>query len=689
MTLMIACVSPADYNMDETLSTLRYADRAKQIKNSAVINMDPKAAEIRRLKAENQQLRLELIEYRNSGVSLTEVAKVTKATNRRQSVVATDELITMRKELARANQENLQLSQKLQKAILDLSSMSVKYYAAESANEELMAALVQLKKKVVELNESLDNDDCPAEFVLQKHAIADLKKLVLKATDAAQASHDELSYSPHHDRTYSIIDDSNEQVNERDAEFQNVQLGYHEALNEIQKQIMLKIEVSEKVNQNSVRFSQFDEALHEKIVDYETKIRDMEAQLFELKQSADEPKKTKVISAKLAEERRKKVQQLEAEIKEMQKKSHHQELMLKQQEQYKKQALAVQAELVQMKKKKVDLIKEIKKSHEEFRKEKAITNKQVLQIREEKRKIQSDFTKKLSQANMQQSVFKRKMEHSLAVNKRLKDTLEKQRSAQAQRQRAANNRGNQSTTLPSSYIENEVEMVYSLVDAKQSLRQMIDDRSQLNRRMVELKKKANLNNEDKSTIATLEEDIAMRNAQIDELQDKIKSSDLDERLRQSADGLNSLAEARSAVMQLFETLVSLRIIYDDMATCKQELVEETMTLNEKLRLADEIREQQKKALRLECQKMRDNKNEIERQYEEKVSLLLRELYQPSQHGVQTEAQRISEEMLETLQQKLAEYESKMQELEASQKRRIIKKPVFVSTLNDWQLSLKY
>lgn len=39
---MIANISPADYNYDETLSTLRYADRAKNIKNQPKINEDPK-----------------------------------------------------------------------------------------------------------------------------------------------------------------------------------------------------------------------------------------------------------------------------------------------------------------------------------------------------------------------------------------------------------------------------------------------------------------------------------------------------------------------------------------------------------------------------------------------------------------------------------------------------------------------
>ena len=49
-TLMVACVSPADGNMEETLNTLRYADRARKIKNKPVINRDPQSDEIMRLR---------------------------------------------------------------------------------------------------------------------------------------------------------------------------------------------------------------------------------------------------------------------------------------------------------------------------------------------------------------------------------------------------------------------------------------------------------------------------------------------------------------------------------------------------------------------------------------------------------------------------------------------------------------
>ncbi|XP_026177622.1 kinesin-like protein KIF1C [Mastacembelus armatus] len=56
-TAMIAALSPADINYEETLSTLRYADRAKQIRCHAVINEDPNAKLIRELKAEVERLR--------------------------------------------------------------------------------------------------------------------------------------------------------------------------------------------------------------------------------------------------------------------------------------------------------------------------------------------------------------------------------------------------------------------------------------------------------------------------------------------------------------------------------------------------------------------------------------------------------------------------------------------------------
>lgn len=59
-TYMICAIRPGAKYFEETNSTLRYADRAKQIKNAAVVNEDPQDKLIRELKEENDKLKKQL-----------------------------------------------------------------------------------------------------------------------------------------------------------------------------------------------------------------------------------------------------------------------------------------------------------------------------------------------------------------------------------------------------------------------------------------------------------------------------------------------------------------------------------------------------------------------------------------------------------------------------------------------------
>ena len=68
-TLMIACLSPADVDAEETLSTLRYAARARCIKNKPIVNEDPKDALLRQYQLELQRLR-KILESNESGNNL-------------------------------------------------------------------------------------------------------------------------------------------------------------------------------------------------------------------------------------------------------------------------------------------------------------------------------------------------------------------------------------------------------------------------------------------------------------------------------------------------------------------------------------------------------------------------------------------------------------------------------------------
>ena len=69
-TVMIANIGPADYNIEETLTTLRYADRAKNIKNAPKVNEDPKDAMIKKYKDELERLKAALAKA-NGGVEMS------------------------------------------------------------------------------------------------------------------------------------------------------------------------------------------------------------------------------------------------------------------------------------------------------------------------------------------------------------------------------------------------------------------------------------------------------------------------------------------------------------------------------------------------------------------------------------------------------------------------------------------
>ncbi|XP_064623097.1 kinesin-like protein KIF28P [Lineus longissimus] len=87
-TIMIAALSPADINYDETVSTLRYADRAKKIQNKAVINESPTERLIRELKEENSKLMQQLSRISlGKGVGTEDVEHLLKENERQMSEI--------------------------------------------------------------------------------------------------------------------------------------------------------------------------------------------------------------------------------------------------------------------------------------------------------------------------------------------------------------------------------------------------------------------------------------------------------------------------------------------------------------------------------------------------------------------------------------------------------------------------
>ncbi|XP_048362665.1 kinesin-like protein KIF1A isoform X16 [Sphaerodactylus townsendi] len=148
-TAMVAALSPADINYDETLSTLRYADRAKQIRCNAVINEDPNNKLIRELKDEVARLRDllyaqglgDIIDMTNALVGMSPSSSLSALSSRAASVTSLHERIMF----APGSEEAIERLKETEKIIAELNeTWEEKLRRTEAIRMEREALLAEM-----------------------------------------------------------------------------------------------------------------------------------------------------------------------------------------------------------------------------------------------------------------------------------------------------------------------------------------------------------------------------------------------------------------------------------------------------------------------------------------------------------------------------------------------------------------
>ncbi|KAG2468585.1 kinesin-like protein KIF1C [Polypterus senegalus] len=145
-TAMIAALSPADINYEETLSTLRYADRAKQIRCNAIINEDPNARLIRELKEEVNRLRELLFSQGLSTSLLPSTTSVAAEVNNNTSTIG-----PVAPELQHSMNSEMNPAESIPSDMADnYSSLEEQVFTKEEAIDRLK----ETEKIIAELNET-------------------------------------------------------------------------------------------------------------------------------------------------------------------------------------------------------------------------------------------------------------------------------------------------------------------------------------------------------------------------------------------------------------------------------------------------------------------------------------------------------------------------------------------------------
>ncbi|XP_071589992.1 kinesin-like protein KIF21A isoform X12 [Heliangelus exortis] len=166
-TLMIACVSPSDRDFMETLNTLKYANRARNIKNKVMVNQDRASQQINALRSEIARLQMELMEYKTGKRIIDEegVESIndmfhenamlqTENNNLRVRIKAMQETIDALRAritqlmsdqanqvLARAGEGNEEISNMIHNYIKEIEDLRAKLLESEAVNENLRRSL--------------------------------------------------------------------------------------------------------------------------------------------------------------------------------------------------------------------------------------------------------------------------------------------------------------------------------------------------------------------------------------------------------------------------------------------------------------------------------------------------------------------------------------------------------------------
>ncbi|KAM5221785.1 chromosome-associated kinesin KIF4A isoform 2-T2 [Ctenodactylus gundi] len=634
-TLMIACVSPADSNLEETLNTLRYADRARKIKNKPIINIDPQTAELNHLKQQVQHLQVLLLQAR--GGTLPGSINVEPSENLQSLMEKNKSLV----------EENEKLSRGLSEAAGQTAQMLERIILTEQANEKMNAKLEELREHAAckldlqKLVETLEDQELKENVEI----IRNLQQVITQLSDesaACLAAAIDTVVEP--DAQVETNQETSRSSDAFTTQHALRQAQMSKELIELNKALALKEALARKMTQN-------DSQLQPIQFQYQDNIKNLELEVIVLQKEKEElvlelqTAKKDVNQAKLSERRRKRLQELEGQLADLKKKLNEQSKLLKLKESTEHTVTKLNQEIRTMKSQRVQLMRQMKEDAEKFRQWKQQKDKEVIQLKERDRKRQYELLKLERNFQKQASVLRRKTEEAAAANKRLKDALQKQREV-ADKRKETQSRGMEGTAARvKNWLGNEIEVMVSTEEARRHLNDLLEDRKILAQDLSQLKEKKESGEnpppklrrrtfslaemrgqlsepEDSITkqIESLETEMELRSAQIADLQQKLLDAESEDRPKQRWENIATILEAKCALKYLIGELVSSKILVSKLeSSLKQSKAScadmQKMLFEERNHFAEIETELQAELVR------------VEQQHQEKVLYLLSQLQQ--------------------------------------------------------------
>nr|XP_026652483.1 kinesin-like protein KIF21B [Zonotrichia albicollis] len=385
-TIMIACVSPSDRDFMETLNTLKYANRARNIKNKVVVNQDKTSQQISALRAEIARLQMELMEY--------------KAGKRVIGEDGTEGYSDLFRENAMLQKENsaLRMRVKAMQEAIDAINSRVTYLMSQEANmmlakagdgNEAIGTLIQNYIREIEelrVQKQQGGEGGPAEAVSglshagthqppsvppspEKEAFKKRQKLQQdngeetdeNEVEEEEEEQDESGCEEEDGREDEDEDSASEEsLVDSDSDAEEKAVNFQADLADLTCEIEIKQKLIDELENSQRRLQTLKHQYEEKLILLQNKIRDTQLERDRVLQNLSTMEcYTEEKANKIKADYEKRLKEMNRDLQKLQAAQKEHARLLKNQSRYERELRKLQAEVAEMKKAKVALMKQI------------------------------------------------------------------------------------------------------------------------------------------------------------------------------------------------------------------------------------------------------------------------------------------------------------------------------------------
>ncbi|XP_067860912.1 kinesin-like protein KIF21A isoform X6 [Heptranchias perlo] len=484
-TVMVGCVSPSDRDFMETLNTLKYANRARNIKNKVMVNQDRASQQINVLRGEIARLQMELTEYKtgkriigDDGVeSINDMFHEntmlqTENNNLRMRIKAMQETIEslraritqllcdqVNQVLAKSGDGNEEISAMIRNYIQEVEDLRSKLFESEAMNENLRRNLSRASARPPYLSGTFSGSVLGPEkgaMDVLEMAKKDLEKLKKKEKKKKRSiikeenlhEGEKVEEKDTEEKEKNDLEEEegqecsdHEEGDEEDAEEDDVEISessddsdseldekanFQADLANITCEIAIKQKLIDELENSQRRLQTLKQQYEEKLMMLQNKIRDTQLERDRVLQNLGSMESCSEEKAKkIKSEYEKKLQVMNKELQKLHTAQKEHARLIKNQLQYEKQLRKLQQEVGEMKKTKVRLMKQMKEEQERARMTESRRNREIAQLKKDHRKQEHQVKLLEAKKRQQEIILRRKTEEVTALRKLSKPMSDK------------------------------------------------------------------------------------------------------------------------------------------------------------------------------------------------------------------------------------------------------------------------